>query len=294
MDGRYTPNSQPANQFNQSYYQDMYSLQYMFNYPPFYNPSFVPDERRSDSTISNQSTASSTASSTGKDSPATNEQPKRKYDTWTQQQQKLLVRLWAENHEFLESKESRNAWRKICDELNKREKINKTVEKCKKKISYLLDRYKIAKEWNKKQTGGNKRKSPFYDEIDAVLGCRDVVTMSKVLEAGTSSSTINSDDDHDHDNNESQPAKKEEKVEERKAKRKGRKAKKRRVSESDDEDKEQEKISESLKSFKESSQKLNNFMDTFSEAQKKQTEMMGQFLGALTQFMANQAPKSSQ
>ena len=44
---------------------------------------------------------------------------KTKYDTWTQEQQKLLVQLWANHHENLESKESRITWGKICDELNR-------------------------------------------------------------------------------------------------------------------------------------------------------------------------------
>ena len=38
-----------------------------------------------------------------------------------------------------------------------------------------MKRYKEAKEWNSWQTGGSKKKSMFYDEIDAVLGCRDIV-----------------------------------------------------------------------------------------------------------------------
>ena len=37
---------------------------------------------------------------------------KVKYKTWSQAEQKLLVQLWAENHELLESREARTAWRK--------------------------------------------------------------------------------------------------------------------------------------------------------------------------------------
>ena len=32
--------------------------------------------------------------------------------TWSQAEQKLLVQLWAENHELLESRDARTAWRK--------------------------------------------------------------------------------------------------------------------------------------------------------------------------------------
>ena len=33
----------------------------------------------------------------------------KKYDPWNQAEQRLLVQLWAENHELLESRESRMA-----------------------------------------------------------------------------------------------------------------------------------------------------------------------------------------
>ena len=116
----------------------------------------------------------------------------KKYDTWSQAEQRLLVQLWAENHELLESRESRTAWRKICEEVNARMEISKTVEKCIKKIKYLIDRYKEAKEWSRKQSGGSKKQSLFYDEIDAVLGCRDIATLGHVSEAGTTSTHASS------------------------------------------------------------------------------------------------------
>ena len=73
-----------------------------------------------------------------------------------------------------------NGVEEICDDLNAHMKSNKTVEMCMKKIKYLIERYKEAKEWNRKQTEGSKKKSLFYDEIDAVLGCRDIVTLTNV------------------------------------------------------------------------------------------------------------------
>ena len=51
-------------------------------------------------------------------------------------------------------------------------------------MKYLIDRYKEAKDWNTKQTGGNLQKTIFYDENDEVLGCRDAVTMKRVVHAG--------------------------------------------------------------------------------------------------------------
>ena len=134
----------------------------------------------------------SSAGSSPESSESNKKKKGKKYDTCSQAEQRLPVQLWAENHELLESRESRTAWRKICEEVNARMEISKTVEKCIKKIKYLIDRYKEAKEWNRKQSGGSKKQSLFYDEIDAVLGCRDIVTLSHVSEAGTTSTHASS------------------------------------------------------------------------------------------------------
>ena len=95
---------------------------------------------------------------------------------------------------MINSKDSRNAWREIAEAINSKFKTNKTVDKCLQKIKYLIDAYKEKKEWNRNQTGGKLRKSIFYDEIDAILGCRDAVTLKHVQEAGDTSSAISSAD----------------------------------------------------------------------------------------------------
>ena len=56
----------------------------------------------------------------------------------------------------------------ISEELNSRLESNKTVEKCMKKMKYLIEKYKEAKEWNWKQSGGTRRQSIFYNEINAI------------------------------------------------------------------------------------------------------------------------------
>ena len=54
--------------------------------------------------------------------------------------------------------------------------MKRMVDKCKAKIKYLIENYKAAKDWNIKQSGGNQKESLFYEEIEAVLGCRNIVT----------------------------------------------------------------------------------------------------------------------
>ena len=114
---------------------------------------------------------------------------KANYDKWTNEEQSFLVDLWAEKHDRLESKDARKVWQEICDEIEMNFGTKKTVEKCQRKIKYLIDKYKDAKSWNKSQTGGHIRKSVFYDKLDQVLGTRDIVTMKHVVEAGTSTAS---------------------------------------------------------------------------------------------------------
>lgn len=73
-----------------------------------------------------------------------------------------------------------------------RTSTSKTIEKCIKKMKYLTDRYKEAREWNRKLSGGSKKQSLFYHEIYAVLGCRDIVTLSHVSKVGTTSTQASS------------------------------------------------------------------------------------------------------
>lgn len=54
-------------------------------------------------------------------------------------------------------------------------------------MKYWIDRYKAARDWNRRQSGGNRKQSVFYEDIDQVLGCRDGVTLRLLVQAGSSS-----------------------------------------------------------------------------------------------------------
>ena len=112
-----------------------------------------------------------------------------KYDSFEPEEERYLANLWVSYHERLESKDAREYWSKIVDELNAKYNHSRNVEKCKRKMKYLVDKYKERKDWDQKQSGGSIWKSPHYDEIDAVLGVRDVVTFSNVVGAGSESSS---------------------------------------------------------------------------------------------------------
>ena len=73
----------------------------------------------------------------------------KKYDKWTNDQQRYLIQLWADKQDMINSKDSRNAWREIAAAINNKFKTNKTVDECWRKIKYLIDAYKEKKEWNR-------------------------------------------------------------------------------------------------------------------------------------------------
>ena len=216
-----------------------------------------------------------------------------KYETFPHAEERYLVNLWKENHDQLESKNARKVWNKIVDDLNTRFKSNRTVDKCMRKIKYLIDKYKEKKDWNRNQSGGNLRKSPFYDEIDEVLGCRDFVTFSNVKEsavvstnastssASTSASTSASSSpkgsvvDSDVANHEKSPDD---------VRKERRQRKKRRNTAAEHED---SAIASTLEGVKEQGDKLTNVLEEMQKSQVEQMKMMSQFMGAMVEAMKN-------
>ena len=93
----------------------------------------------------------------------------RGYGKWREEEEKLLVQLWCDKHTRLESRHAKQVWEEIAKEISKIRKV--TSRQCRRKMKYLKDRYKEAKDHNRNQTGGDKKTSPFYEEIDSVLGC---------------------------------------------------------------------------------------------------------------------------
>jgi len=86
-------------------------------------------EARQSASLASSPSVESSKSSGSNNTNDNKAKKKVKYKTWSQAEQKLLlIQLWAENHEFLESREARTAWRKISKELNSRLESNKTVE----------------------------------------------------------------------------------------------------------------------------------------------------------------------
>ena len=83
------------------------------------------------------------------------------------------------------SSQARKAWDKIAKQMKLKFGMTRATERYQKKIKYLVDRYGLGKDWNSKQTGGQLRKSAHFEEIDTVMGCREIMTLGNVKEGGS-------------------------------------------------------------------------------------------------------------
>ena len=97
----------------------------------------------------------------------------------------MLVQLWCEQQTKLESTDAGKTWEEIASEVSVNRVI--TSAQCQRKIKHLKTHYKKAKDANRNQTGGERNTSPFYDEVDSILGCRDIVHFHNVEKARATS-----------------------------------------------------------------------------------------------------------
>ena len=171
-------------------------------------------------------------------------------------------------------------WERIVRELSAKCGTKKTSDKCQKKMKYWIDRYKAAKDWNRKQSGGNRKQSVFYEEIDEVLGCRDGVTLRHVAQAGSSSGV----DAVVEANSEEEIAEGEDS---KKVKRTQRKMSRKRAREEVKNDEEKEMFKAAFSGMEEQRKEMSSFMANFNRVQEQQLNTMNALVGALTNFLKN-------
>lgn len=221
----------------------------------------------------------------------TSSENKKAQDRWTKEEEKLLVQLWAEKHDQLESRESRKTWAWIAEKISKTLQSNKTADKCIRKMKYIIERYKNAKDWNKNQTGGSLRKSVYYDEVDKILGCRDLVTFNHVAEAGNSgeSATEIVVESSGEASTSSSPSVPQTPAEKRRASKKGKRASKRKAPDNDSD----EEFKMALKDVRQQGEKVAAFMDSLQQSQTQQLAMMNQFMGSIVKILDQQNEKDN-
>ena len=225
----------------------------------------------------------------------------RGYGKWGEEEEKLLVQLWCDKHTRLESRHARQVWEEIAQEISKIRKV--TSAQCQRKMKYLKDRYKEAKDHNRHKTGGERKTSPFYDEIDSVLGCCDILTFSHIEESapGSSLSSPNSngkeggpEDDETVDDEEFEQSlavfglkrKKERKSQRDKRKRaKGAKAPRKEQEEGDT------LFRESMKKLQEQGDKISGVLESMERNQAQQLQLMNQFMNNFMQAMQSSTDK---
>jgi len=203
-----------------------------------------------------QSLPGSTSSSLSS-SPETVEGGKISYDKCSDDEEKMLISLWAENINRINSSQD------IATQMNKK-------FGCKKKMKYLLERYKVSKDWNSKQTGGNLRKLAHFDEIDGVMGCCDIVMLSNVKEAGSAVSQ-----DEEPSSSEGGCIQKKE-------------ARTSREREEENDNEERKMFWVAFSGLETQRNDMNTFVTNFTRMQEQQVTTMNALVGALSKFLEKQ------
>lgn len=106
----------------------------------------------------------------------------KKRERWSEEQSKVLVSMYVEKHEELESSRCNQVWPSILKKVNQ-QGSPKTKQQCRIKIRNLKADYKRCKDKNK-ESGSNHHSCPFYEEFDAILGTRNVISMPEFGEVG--------------------------------------------------------------------------------------------------------------
>ena len=171
-------------------------------------------------------------------------------------------------------------WERIARDLSAKCGTKKPSDQCQKKMKYWTDRYKATKDWNRNQSGGNRKQSIFYEEIDEVPGGRDGVTLRHVAQAGSSSGV----DAVVEANSEEEMAEGEDC---KKVKRSQRKMSRKRAREEVKNDEEKEMFKAAFSGMEEQRKEMSSFMANFNRVQEQQLNTMNALVGALTNFLKN-------
>ena len=202
------------------------------------------------------------------------------------------MQLWADNIEKVESKDSCKAWEEICKALNERQGLKKTVDQCQRKVKHLKNQYIEKKDWNRRQSGGNLRKSPHYNINDSVFGCRDIITCNSVEQAGTqaaqnSRSSKNSPETSSAEapSSSATPTTAVCSVARRRERKKVKGQK--RPARVDDSNSEDDTVGEAIKKLATEGEQMASVMERMQDSQAQQIQLMSQLVGCFNKYMEN-------
>ena len=140
-------------QFNQS------PLQFM-PHRPHVSPATSPEGSSESSSIDDMSQPGSS---------------RNRCPNWSDAETRFLLELWRDSFP-ISKRRNGAAWDSIAKKLNgvlKEQGIStfRTGTQCKARMKYLQDEYKRVKDHNSR-SGNNRETFDYFDEIDAVLGCK--------------------------------------------------------------------------------------------------------------------------
>ena len=169
-------------QFNQS------PLQFMLH-RPHVSPATSPEGSSESSSIGDMSQPGSS---------------RNRCPNWSDAETRFLLELWRDSFP-ISKRRNGAAWDSIAKKLNgvlKEQGIStfRTGAQCKARMKYLQDEYKRVKDHNSR-SGNNRETFDYFDEIDAVLGCKPNIAPKRVFECGfsedASSSSVETGDSAD-------------------------------------------------------------------------------------------------
>ena len=85
-------------------------------------------------------------------------------EKWSAKQTELVVKLWVENFEVIESSRCNQFWPRIADKIST-QGSSKTIKQGKVKVRNLKNSYKKCKDENK-NTGNERSSCPYFHEFD--------------------------------------------------------------------------------------------------------------------------------
>ena len=252
----------------------------------------------------------SPALSTSSQTSGSGAEERREYDKWTKEQEAYLVAIWAENLDRLESQQSRKVWQDIANKINEKFHLKCSPAQIMRKLKHMKDKYKEAKDWNRRQTGGSYKTCPYYNQFDVVLGSRDSVTLQHVRESafaansdsstsglngpqGSAETEVSESAGNDDDESEKERQelllmgikKAKSRTERKKSRGKGRKRK------ADLEEDEDSSFKQYAQRVEDQSQRLVTVVENMEKNQAEQTQTMQQFLGVMVKMMESQSNK---
>ena len=221
-------------------------------------------------------------------------------ERWDPDDENVLVQLLGENLGKLESKDSRKAWEEVTRLLNERKKFKKSVDQCQRKMKHLGTLYKESSDWNRRQSGGNLRKSPHFDALDAILGCRDIVTCNKIQQAGMRKADTGTSNDGESELSSTPsptPSASSSVSESEITKRKERKNKKVRAKKRQDADSafdsKDDSFKQAMKKLTADGERMGLLMESMQQSQAQKVKLMEGLLGSFNRYMDHKAKKDT-